>query len=74
MNFITMMDSKHVPEEHVWILFVPPTLDSPGGGGGGMLKNAYFPQSHSRSGELETQGPRDLIVKIFQGETANVPF
>lgn len=44
------------------------------GRGRGMLKNAYFPQSHSRSGELETQGPRDLIVKIFQGETANVPF
>lgn len=66
-----MMDSKHAPEP-VWILFVPPTLDYLGGG---MPKNAYFPQSHSRSGELETQeGPRDLIVKIRQGETENVPF
>ena len=39
-----------------------------------MLKNAHFPSPIAQRIGRSRAEPRNMLVKIFQGEAANVPF
>lgn len=65
-----MMDLKYVSECGSCTMSIGITS------GGGLLKNASFPQSHYRHRKLEVLG-WDLgiyLLKVLQGEAENVPF